>query len=250
MDHTTALALKITAFLAVLAVVLLAAFALGHRGAARNGEQTITLAGQGKVTVVPDRATASLGVQVTKPDAKGAMAEADSLQGKVIAALLAAGVEKSDIRTSGLDLQPEYDYEGRGKPTITGYTVTQTVKVTMKDLKKAGDVLSAAAEAGGNATRINDFKLSVGDKDEAMGEARDKAIADARKKAQQFAKAADRELGKVIRITETGSDSGPQPYAQMYAEDSMVTANALKSAPIEPGEQKLSISVKVVWELR
>lgn len=249
MDNTTALALKITAFIAVLAVALLATFALGHRGAARNGEQTITLSGAGKVTVVPDRATASLGVQVTKPDAKAAMAEANTLQAKVIAALTGSGVAKSDIRTSGLDLQPEYDYEGRGKPEITGYTVTQTVKVTMKDLKKAGDVISAAAEAGGNAIRINDFKLSVGDKDEAMGEARDKAIADARKKAEQFAKAADRELGKVMRITETGSESGPQPYEDMYAADS-AALNSLKSAPIEPGEQKLSINVKVVWELR
>ena len=249
MDHSTALALKITAFIAVLAVALLATFALGHRGAARNGEQAITLSGSGKVTVVPDRATASLGVQVTKPDAKSAMAEANALQAKVIAALTGAGVAKSDIRTSGLDLQPEYNYEGKGQPRITGYTVTQTVRVTMKDLKKAGDVLSAAAEAGGNATRINDFKLSVGDKDEAMGEARDKAIADARKKAEQFAKAADRDLGQVIRITETGSDEGSRPYGDMYAADS-VALNSLKSAPIEPGEQKLSISVKVVWELR
>jgi uncharacterized protein YggE len=248
MDHSTALALKITAFIAVLAVALLATFALGHRGAARNGEQTITLSGSGKVTVVPDRATASLGVQVTKPDARSAMAEANTLQAKVIAALVAAGVEKSDIRTSGLDLQPEYNYEGKGQPRITGYSVTQTVKVTMKDLAKAGDVLSAAAEAGGNATRINDFKLSLGDKDKAMGEARDKAIADARKKAEQFAKAADRDLGKVIRIVETGSDESPRPYLNSYdsANDSLA---GIKAAPIEPGEQKLSVSVKVVWEL-
>jgi uncharacterized protein YggE len=248
MDHTTALALKITAFIAVLAVALLAAFAVGHRAVVRNGEQTITLSGSGKVTVVPDRATASLGVQVTKPDAKSAMAEANALQAKVIAALTGSGVAKSDIRTSGLDLQPEYNYEGKGQPRITGYTVTQTVKVTMKDLAKAGDVLSAVAEAGGNATRINDFKLSVGDKDKAMGEAREKAIADARKKAEQFAKAADRKLGKVVRIVETGSDTGERNYERFAALDS-VSANSLKAAPIEPGEQKLSISVKVVWAL-
>jgi uncharacterized protein YggE len=247
MDHTTTLALKITAFIAVLAVALLATFALGHRGATRNGEQTITLSGEGKVTVVPDRATASLGVQVTKPDAKAAMASASELQSKVIAALTGAGVAKSDIRTSGLDLQPEYNYEGKGQPRITGYTVTQTVKVTMKDLAKAGDVLTAAAEAGGNAIRINDFTLSVGDKDEAMGEAREKAIADARTKAAQFAQAADRTLGEAIRITETGASNPPQPYATM---DSAALSNSLKSAPIEPGEQKLSIKVSVVWELR
>ena len=250
MDHSTALALKAAALVALIILAVLAAYVLGTRGHDRPGERAITLAGEGKVNVVPDRATVTLGVQVTKPEANAAMDEASATQKKVIAALGEAGVAKDDIRTTGLDLQPAYDYSGRGEPRIIGYSVTQSVKLTLRDLRTAGAVLAKAAEAGGNAIRIDSFKLSAGDKDEAMGDARAKAIEDARTKAEQYAEAAGREVGKVVRIEEVDSQEGPTPRFAADGDSVMAAANALEKAPIEPGQQKVTVRVRVVFELR
>lgn len=250
MDNSTTLALKAAALVALIVLAVLAAYVLGTRGHDRPGERAITLAGEGRVNVVPDRATVTLGVQVTRPEANAAMDEASATQQKVIAALGKAGVDKDDIRTTGLDLQPAYDYSGRGEPRIIGYSVTQSVKVTLRDLAGAGAVLARAAEAGGNAIRIDSFKLSAGDKDDALGDAREKAIKDARKKADQYAAAAGREVGKVVRIEEVDSQEGPTPRFAADGDSVMAAAHALEKAPIEPGQQKVTVRVRVVFELR
>lgn len=250
MDRTTSTALKAVALLVVILLAVLAAYALGGlKSSARAGDESVTLTGSAKITVVPDRASVRLGVEVVEPDAKAALDEASRLQERVLAAIKESGVEEKYIRTGTVSVDPDWDYSNEAR-RLNGYVARQTVKVTITDLDTAGDVLNAAAEQGGNAIRISSFRLYASDKDAAEAEARKDAIDDARTKAGQYAKAGDRELGKVLRIEEQ-VERGYYPAEYDGLSNTMLDTAAVRfaEAPIEPGEQKVTITVQVVFEL-
>lgn len=249
MDRTTATALKAVVLLVVILLAVLAAYALGGlKSSARAGDESVTLTGSAKITVVPDRASVRLGVEVTRPDAKAALDEASRLQERVLAAIQDAGVDEKYIRTGTISVDPEWDYSNDGR-RLVGYQARQSVKVTITDLDKAGEVLNAAADEGGNAIRISSFHLYASDKDAAEADARKDAIKDAREKAKQYAEAGDRELGKVLRIEEQVEGDYGSPYEAMDGALLDSAALRLSKAPIEPGEQKVTITVQVVFEL-
>lgn len=250
MDRTTSTALKAVALLVVILLAVLAAYALGGlKSSARAGDESVTLSGSAKITVVPDRASVRLGVEVTRPDAKAALDEASRLQEEVLAAVKESGVEEKYIRTGTISVDPEWDYTNDGR-RLVGYVARQSVKVTITDLEKAGDILNAAAERGGNAIRISSFHLYASDKDAAEAEARQDAVKDARDKAKQYAAAGDRDLGKVLRIEEqVERGSSPELYNNLSGGLLDTAAVRLAEAPIEPGEQKVTITVQVVFAL-
>jgi uncharacterized protein YggE len=127
---------------------------------------------------------------------------------------------------------------------INGYDVFQSLTVKLRDLDRAGDAISDAAEAGGNATRINGVSFDIEDNSELLERARDAAFADAKAKAEQYARLAGRSLGKVAQISENNYSTGPIAYGGARAEAAMDS-----SVPIQPGTQQVSISNTVVWEL-
>jgi uncharacterized protein YggE len=127
---------------------------------------------------------------------------------------------------------------------INGYDVYQSLTVKLRKLDQAGDAISDAAEAGGNATRINGVSFDIEDHSALLEQARDKAFADAKAKAEQYARLAGRSLGRVTQINEGNVGGGPITYAAGRAEAAMDS-----SVPIQPGTQQISVSNTVVWEL-
>ncbi|HUR74303.1 MAG TPA: SIMPL domain-containing protein, partial [Sporichthya sp.] len=151
-------------------------------------------------------------------------------------------VDSKDIQTSQLSINPHYENNGK----VNGYEVFQGLTVKLRDLAKAGKAISEAAAAGGNATRINGVSFDIEDNAKLLQAARDAAFADAKAKAEQYAKLAGRRLGNVTMISEdTSYEGGPMPYAAGLAmEDS-----AAKSVPVEAGSQQVSVNSSVSWEL-
>jgi hypothetical protein len=200
---------------------------------------TISVSASGKVTVVPDIARLSVGVTVTKQTVKAARTEAASVMTNVIAAIKALGVADADIQTSGLSLNPQYG--SKSPPTITAYTISEQLQVTVRDLDKAGDVVDAATAKG--ATDLNGMYFDVADPAKAMNDARASAIAAAQTSAQAMAAAGHVTLGAVVSITDAS------PSIPFYPGAARPMSAADMATPIQPGTQDLSVVVNVVFAI-
>lgn len=208
--------------------------------AASPGSARITVTGNGTVTGTPNQLTLGMGVQVNAGSVAAALQEANAAVRRVTAALRARGVAAGSIQTSGLYIQPSYP---SGSPMPNGYGVSELLTATLTHLAAAGGQIEAAVRAGGNAATVSNVSLNLSDTSGLLATARARAIADARVKAAQYAKALGRPLGPVISVSDQAS-ALPLPFFAGTA-----NAAAKPSVPISPGSQQLSISVTVVYAL-
>jgi len=195
----------------------------------------------GQAAAAPDRATVSAGVVQQGKTAREAMVGNASLMTAVFDELEAAGIKKSNIATSQLSLQPQYDYRDRNKPTIKGYEARNTVTVKSDDIEQVGPMLDALVRAGVN--NINQVRFSVKDPKNALNKAREDAIREAREKAESMAEAAGVKLGPLLSMTENSGGSNPQP---IYARAAAMEMSSV-STPISAGDQTLSVSVNLSY---
>jgi uncharacterized protein YggE len=207
-----------------------------QQGGAMSGNG-VTVVGTGSADVVPDVADWSFGVHSQAATASGALSANASAMKDVLAALESAGIAKEDVQTTEVSLYPETADDGR---TVTGYSASSTVTVTVRKLGDAGKVVDAAVRAG--ATDVYGPNLHPSDTDEAYGEAVDKAFDDARAHAEAIAAKAGLSLGAPIAIVE-GGGYAPGP---VMAYD---RAAAAEVAPVEPGTQQVSASLTVTFAI-
>ena len=208
----------------------------------------IEVLGEGEARISPDMAVVSLAVLKEAPSAREAMDQNNSAMASVIAALKEEGIEAKDLQTGGLSISPQWVYpdnrNGEEKPRITGYQVTNSLTVRVRDLKKVGNVIDRAVSLGlnqgGNIVFTNDNPT------ETMNEARKSAVEDAMAKAKTLAAAAGVELGSVLRITESGGMPAPMPMMKAVRAQGMV---AEAGVPIEAGENTYTVNVNVIFEL-
>jgi len=205
-------------------------------------EHTISVSGIGRVTITPDVADLRLGVQITKPTVKEARDAAAGSMAKVVAALRAAGIAEKDIQTSTLSLQPVYDYNTDGSaPKLTGYQLTNTVAVTIRDLDRVADAIDGAMTAG--ATTMDGVTFRVDDPSAAEDQARTAAMADAKEKAEALASAAGVTIIGVASIFEGyAPPPTPIPYAGALKAEAADVAT-----PVQPGVTEILVSVSVVY---
>jgi uncharacterized protein YggE len=227
------------AVLVVLAAGVVAFAGVGRpesAGGAPKPSGSITVTGTGTITSVPDEATFTVGVQTQGSSAREALASNSEQMRRVIEAVRSAGVSKDDVQTQDVSVSANYSDENR----IDGYSASNSVLVTLRDLSRAGKVLDAASNAGAN--QVYGPSLSRSDRDAVEKKALRDAVGDARTKAEALAKAAGVSLGRVTAITE-GFSGGPEPY---YASDMRL---AKAEAPIEPGTQDIQASVTVTFAI-
>ncbi len=238
--------------LVLVALALVAAYLLGaaRPGAANTVALTpiaaqtnassagVTVAGSGTVKGTPDTLTVSLSVSSTAPSIDAALASANKASAAVVAALKSHGVGDADLQTSNLSIQPAYTSKGRP----SGYRVDEGVVAKLHGLTKAGATLNAAVAAGGNLVRVDGVWVSIDDTDPLKGDARAAAITDARNRAEQYAKAAGRQLGAVQSISEVVST------APMYSAQYLPAASpGLSQTSIQAGSQDVTVNVTVVY---
>lgn len=202
--------------------------------------------GTGRVSVTPDLAVLSLGVEAQeKTVAEARNVAAIAMQG-LIDALKAEGVEDSDIQTQFFNIQPNYVWNDQErKQELDGYRVTNTVTAKVRDLSTIGDVIDGAVEAGGDETRINSVRFQAEDSSAAEAEARALAMQQAVEHAQQLADAAGVALAKPIFISESGS----APVTQTFTDDSFARLESASVAPtpIQVGELDITVTVQAVF---
>lgn len=199
----------------------------------------ITVTGTGNVSGTPDTLTLSMGVQASAASVGSALQQADAAVTAVTAALRGLGVSAADIQTSGLSIQPTYQ-SGQAQPA--GYGVSESIEVTLSNLGRAGTQISAAVRAGGNAAVIDGVSLDLRDTSGLLAAARAAAVADAKVKAAQYAKALGRTLGPLVSMTEATAPPAVPQYA------AMPSARAA-GVPVSPGTEQLTVTVTAVFAL-
>lgn len=232
---------------AVGAVVLIGGLAACGSDTQVDQARSITVVGSGKVTGTPDTLKADVGIEAEGADVSSALNEAGAKVKKVTDAVIAAGVKREDIATQTVSLNAQYASPlPGGTSQISGYQATNSLRITMRDLTKASAVLAAASNAGGNNTRISNVSFSIDDNSDLMRQAREAAFNDARSRAGQYADLAGDSLGKVLTITEaTSGQDQTSKYESTYRSDGAATA----PIPVEPGQQTLTFTVTVRYQL-
>ena len=234
----------------LLSVALLLSAALPSAASAQQSTITQTIAGTrldinatGEVSRVPDVAVISAGVVSRSTTASGALQDTANRMQRVLAALRRAGVQDRDIQTSNVNLNPEYKYENNQAPQLVGYTATNNVSIRFRDIRSSGAILDALVAQGAN--QINGPSLTVDKPDAALDEARMKAIAAGRARAELYARSLGMRGVRVVSINESGGGYPPPPMP-MYARAQAADAKT----EIEPGEQKLQVSLAMTFELQ
>jgi uncharacterized protein YggE len=204
-------------------------------------ERQVTVVGKGEVQGVPDTLTINASMEVIAPDAAGALNQSSQRQRAVIDALVGTGIDRKDISTSQISVQPQFP--GAESNAIIGYRASNTIDVKVRQLDQASQAFQQIATAGGDAMRINNVTLAIEDDSQLVREARSRAFNDAKSRAEQYALLAELDLGKVVSISEVAGSAPPIPYAPRG------DAAEMAAVPIEPGQQTVDFSVTVVWEL-
>lgn len=231
--------------LAALAAVLVLALAPAGAAYADDDDRplrTISLNASGEVAAPPDMATVMAGVVTEGPDAQTALRGNTAAVQAMFSALAEAGIEGRDMQTRSFDVSPSYTRPERGQPPeISGYRVTNSVAVRVRDIAKLGTLLDRVVSAGAN--QMNGVRFEIDEPEKLMDEARRKAVAEARRKAELYATAAGVEIKRVISIAESGA-APPQPMLRTMVRDA-----AAESVPVAAGEQTVRASVTVTYEL-
>lgn len=210
-------------------------------------QRTLSLTGQAEVTSPPDIAVISAGVVSEAKTARDALTQNNKAMATVLQTIEAAGVAGKDIQTSSFSVQPKYLYPQRASngdqdpPRIVGYTVSNSVTVTVRDLAQLGPVLDAVVSSGVN--QMNGLSFSIAEPEPLRNEARKMAVAEARTRAELYAQAAGVSLGRILSISEAGGVQPPQPAFRRAAMESAA------AVPVAQGQQSIEMQVNIVWEI-
>jgi len=235
----------------LLAALMLGAAAMPAPAGAQQASITQTIAGSrldinatGEVTRVPDVAVISAGVVSRAPTATAALQQTANRMERVLAALKRAGIADRDIQTSNVNLNAEYRYPANQSPQLVGYTASNTVTIRFRDIGNSGKVLDALVSEGAN--QINGPSLVVDKPEAALDEARAKAIAVGRARADLYARSLGMRVVRVVAVNESGGSYPVPPPMPMYARAEAAQADT----KIMPGEQKLQVNLAMTFELQ
>ena len=206
--------------------------------------KTISVTGTGVVKAKPDRAVISLSVVTQADTAERALSENAEKMDSVIKAVRAAGILENQTETSAYSLNPVWEYPEEGSPRIVGYTCSNTIRVTVKDLNKVGKIIDTAVTAGANQVSSLQFTISDGAMRQLGLNALSLAVEDAASKASVIATAARVTLIGPVSI----SLSGYSPYVKSYAFESI--ARSIATPILSPEEISVTVSVSAIYEFK
>ncbi len=205
-------------------------------------QRTLSLSATGSVNVRPDTAHITVGVVSEAESARGALDDNNAAMATVIEALKERDIASEDIQTTNFSVHPRYQHFDDGKPSvISGYRVVNSIRITVREIGRLGEVLDKVVSFGSN--QIGGISFSVSEPAALMDKARVQAIETARARAELYAQAAGTSVGEVLKIEEVNMDGAPEPRFRA------MTAQAEGDVPIEAGETEIKVRVRVVWAL-
>ena len=228
----------------IIAVALLASCAPVTCPQNCDSQRLMNVSGSGQVTLVPDIAYINIGVRTEAADVSTALSGNTAQATDISDEFIALGVEEKDIQTTSFNVYPMQKYDNKGEVSETTYVVENTIYVTVRDLTQLGKLLDTAVRAGAN--NIYGISFDVEDKTDAVEQARDLAIQDARAKAESIAAAAGVSLGELQNIS-VNSSGGATPYP-VGRGGGMETAYA--EVPISAGTLVITVEASLIYEIK
>lgn len=211
-------------------------------GKAERHERTITVSAEGRVAVKPDIAVTTMGMIIEAPTVAEAQQKNTTVMNQLIARLKAMGIEEKDIQTTNYNIYPQYNYTDNTGRQLTGYEVSQSVTIKIRDLTKANMVLALAGEVGANS--VSGLQFTVDDPEVYKAEARQLALTSVKEKALSLSKDLGVRFAGVVSYDES---EGAQPFGKlMYAEG---MGGGVPPA-VESGSNEVVVHVNVTFEIR
>lgn len=204
----------------------------------------ISVEGKGTALVTPDIARVTLGVNTQGKNSKDIVKENTKKINDIMKALTDLGIEKKDIKTTSYYLNPNYQYTETKGSVQDGYMLDQSIEVTVRNFEIIGDVIAKSTEVGANT--IGGANFTVEDPETAKAEAREKAIKNANKKAQQMADATGFKLGKVTSFYEY--ETYPE-YGKGGMGGDIMAMEEVPTPTVEPGQQEVSLTVSLSYRI-
>lgn len=211
-----------------------------------NKMSTFDVAGESKISTIPDQAEVNMGITVNESTVKAAQDRANSVINGINEQLASLGVDKKDIKTENYSLYPNYDYQLGSGQNITGYAVNANLKVTMTDFAKLNQAIDLATGAGANQIGGISFTLSDEKKAETEEQARKEAIDNAKEKAEELAKLAGMRLGKIVNVAEA-PNMPDYPYGPVMM-DARTGGGGGAPTNVEPGSTTFTYTVTLSYE--
>lgn len=248
-------------FILVAVLVALAAYTYATLKQAEGfytGETTISVTGEGEVFAVPDVGQFSFAVETEGDDATTAQSDATDIMDTIMAYLTSKGVSEADIKTTAYNVMPKYRYESRpcplgsycppGEQIEDGFQVYQSVTVKVRVLDDAGTLIAGLGEAG--AKNISNVQFTIDDESVLQAEARKAAIAEAKQKAQELATDLGMRLSRIVGFQENDENFYPMMERSMAVSDSVGLGGGLEKVTVPTGENTISSSVTITYELQ
>lgn len=238
--------------LVIVTIVLVAVFYLGNliykfQTLPQNYPQEIVISGQGKVYAKPDVALISLGLKTEGQEIQKITIENTTVMNKIIKEVKGLGVEEKDIQTTLYNITPQYNWTEREGNVFTGYAIEQNIQVKIRNFEKIGDILSVGAN--NKANNVGGLQFSVDNTDAVQAEARQKAIDEAKTKAQTLASQAGLKIAKLLNISE-GYAATPQPlYEKAMGGANMASVDSVR-ADVQPGQLEFNSTITLTYRLR
>lgn len=211
-----------------------------------NKADLFTVEGRGEASGVPNTAQFSVGVTKTAASVTAAQEEVNTASNKIVAELKKLDIDEKDIKTSDYTINPNIDYTA-GKQNTTGYTVSATISVSLKEASNANKALDTATASGATTVNGVTFVLSDEDKEKLEDQARKEAIQKAKDQAIKISGQAGIRLGKIVNVY-VSPISGPMAYDKMAVSNEMSRTEPAVPTQLEPGENKVVIMVSLSYE--
>lgn len=205
-------------------------------------QRTFLVSAEGKEIAIPNVAQLNIGLISEGKNLVEVQRENTERFNRVINFLKEQGIDEKDIKTENYSITPKYSYDKVME--IVGYTVSQNLSVKVRDLNKIGTILSGAVENGAN--NVSGPNFTVEDEKVYLDKAREKAIKEAKEKAEKIAQVAGFRLGKIISINE----SSYMPVPPIYIKSMEMGSGDIISPSIEPGSQEIKITVTITYEIK
>lgn len=214
-----------------------------------SSNRTISISAEGKTVVAPDLAKFNFSVVTEGKDTVKISEENTSKMNKAIDYVKSQGIEAKDIQTSGYSLSPKYEYdEDRRMSFISGYALTQTVYVQIRDFSKVSTILGALPGLGIN--NISSLSFTIENQDASLKVARDQAFEKALAKAKEMAKQNGVRIKRVVTFSDYQNNYPIYAKSMSYGMGGGVAAEMAVPAPsIEPGSQEVTVNVSVTYEI-
>lgn len=220
---------------------------IDQMGRVGNMSDTFSVSGTGKVSATPDIGVADIAITIEAATSTAAQDEANKKSKTVVEYLKNAGIKSADIKTSGYNIYPQYDYTN-GRSRIRGYQVTQSLTIKIRDLDKTNTIIDGVVDAGAN--QVSSVRFEIDNLDAIKADARKQAIDEAKEKADQLADQLGIRLGSIVSFSESGDAYPPMYGYGMGGSADMMKVNNIPAPELPSGQNEISVSVTITYQIR